>query len=221
MSRRPGSCARRGRAASFQPFRRNQGRTLRTGETQRFEVTTQTREPGTVGSDADNADVLLSLRGDARAFERLYRRHVARIHSLARRMLGDGEADEATQDAFIRAWNRLGTFRGDAAFGTWLYRVALNVVLSRRASLARRRRRFVQDDAAMRTAEQTTARPDLRTDLEAALARLPAGAREVFVLHDVEGFKHDEIAGMLGVTRGTSKSQLHRARMLLRAELAG
>ncbi|HEX7051486.1 MAG TPA: RNA polymerase sigma factor [Longimicrobiales bacterium] len=184
-------------------------------------MTTQTREPGTVGSDADNADVLLSLRGDARAFERLYRRHVARIHSLARRMLGDGEADEATQDAFIRAWNRLGTFRGDAAFGTWLYRVALNVVLSRRASLARRRRRFVQDDAAMRTAEQTTARPDLRTDLEAALARLPAGAREVFVLHDVEGFKHDEIAGMLGVTRGTSKSQLHRARMLLRAELAG
>lgn len=180
-------------------------------------VTTQTREAQAESVAADAVDARLAAGGDPRAFERLYRRHVARIHTLARRMLGDGEADEATQEAFVRAWRRLATFRGEAAFGTWLHRVAINVILAQRAGLARRRERFSEVAAAAVPAR--AARPELRVDFEAAVATLPDGAREVFVLHDVEGYKHEEIAARLGIASGTSKSQLHRARMLLRRYL--
>jgi RNA polymerase sigma-70 factor (ECF subfamily) len=165
-------------------------------------------------------DVALAARGDAAAFERLYRMHVAKIHSLARRMLGSHEADEATQDVFVRTWQKLGTFRGDAAFATWLHRLAVNVVIERRRSYAIRRERISDDQLAIERAAVTPpGRGDLAVDFEQALASLPHGAREVFVLHDVEGYKHREIAMMLDITSGTSKRQLHRARQLMRKRL--
>ncbi|MFW6079253.1 MAG: RNA polymerase sigma factor [Gemmatimonadota bacterium] len=151
----------------------------------------------------------------------LYRRHVARVHGLARRMIGPDEADDVTQDVFVRAWRKLDSFRGDAAFGTWLHRVAINAILRRRTRLGRRREREVTSDDPFRGASTRRARPDLRIDLDEAIGRLPVGAREVFVLYDIEGYKHREIAALLGITQGTSKSQLHRARMLLRERLTG
>lgn len=173
-----------------------------------------------VGAGADPDDARAAARGDQDAFERLYRRHVSRIHSLARRMLGPEEADEVTQDAFVRAWTKLDGFRGDAAFGTWLYRLALNVILARRAELAKARKRFVDEEHVGEIARTGGPRPDLGVDVGRALERLPDGAREVLVLHDVEGYKHEEIAVLLGINAGTSKSQLHRARMLMRTHLA-
>ncbi len=172
-----------------------------------------------LGLETDVADARAAAGGDRLAFERLYRRHVPRIHSLARRMLGPDDAEEATQDAFVRAWTKLAGFRGESAFGTWLYRLALNVCLARRADAARARRRFVADEALPELAGPGI-RPDVRVDFARALEQLPDGAREVLVLHDVEGYKHEEIAGMLGINAGTSKSQLHRARMLMRTQLA-
>lgn len=168
--------------------------------------------------DPDAADAARAADGDERAFERLYRRHVPRIHSLARRMIGPGEADAVTQRVFVRAWRKLDQFRGDAAFGTWLYQVAISVILSRRRTLGRRRDREA-GPAALETMTGRRSRPDLAVDLEAAMERLPDGARQIFVLHDVEGYKHREIADMLDVTEGTSKSQLHRARTILREQL--
>lgn len=166
------------------------------------------------------ADVALAAGGDAAAFERLYRKHVARVHSLARRMLGSSDADEVTQDVFVRTWQKLGTFRGDAAFTTWLHRLAVNVMIERRRSYAMQRQRISDDESAIeRAAVARPGRGDLALDFEHALARLPNGAREVFVLHDVEGYKHREIAAMLDITPGTSKRQLHRARLLMRKRL--
>jgi RNA polymerase sigma-70 factor (ECF subfamily) len=177
---------------------------------------TLSKESSTAGTDADRFDAGLAAKGDTAAFERLYRRHSARIHSLCRRMLNPELADDVTQDVFVRAWQKLHLFRGEAAFGTWLHRVAINVVLGKRADVAKQRSRFSDDETVW---ERATSRPyaaDTRMDFEAALARLPEGAREVFVLHDIEGYKHEEIADLLGVSAGTSKSQLHRARMVLR-----
>lgn len=168
---------------------------------------------------SEAADVAMAAAGDQRAFERIYRLHVARIHSLARRMAGgEGDADELTQDVFVRAWERLGTYRGEAAFGTWLHRLAVNVILNWRRSEAGERQRTGDGvDADLVEGRRRAGAEGL--DLEGAIERLPRGARQVFVLHDVEGFKHEEIAAMTGVTTGTSKAQLHRARMLLRALL--
>ena len=177
---------------------------------------------GSLESEAvrdDASDVGAAAAGDVRAFERIYRRHVARIHSTAVRMLGPEEADDATQDVFVRAWQRLAQFRGESAFGTWLFRLAVNVMLSRREVVAIRRNRHVDDaDALDRLASPPTT-PDLGVDFQAAIERLPPGMRQIFVLHDIEGYKHDEIAALLGIAQGTSKSQLHRVRMLLRKYL--
>jgi len=164
-------------------------------------------------------DVALATGGDSSAFERLYRTHVARIHSLARRMLGPSEADEVTQDIFVRAWQKLGQFRGEAAFGTWLHRLAVNVAIERRRSFAVQRARMTDDETAIDFVATAPARSDLRVDFEHAIDQLPPGAREIFVLHDVEGHKHREIAALLDITSGTSKRQLHRARMLMRRYL--
>ena len=174
-------------------------------------------ESETVGDDA--SDVAAAAAGDVRAFERVYRRHVARIHSTAVRMLGAEEADDATQDVFVRAWQRLGQFRGDSAFGTWLFRLGVNVMLSRREVVATRQRRHVDDAELIETLSARDASPELGLDFEAAMQRLPPGMRQIFVLHDIEGYKHDEIAAMLGIAQGTSKSQLHRVRMVLRKYL--
>lgn len=166
-------------------------------------------------------DVSAAAAGDSRAFERVYRQYVPMVHSLARRMAGVDEADELTQEIFVRVWRKLDTFRGEAAFGTWLHTVARNTILAHLRGRDRRRERFAEDEEGAR---ETPVRPSpvaAALDLEEALESLPPGARRVFVLHDVEGYKHEEIAGMLGVTAGTSKSQLHRARMLMRSALAG
>ena len=163
-----------------------------------------------------DTDVALAAGGDSSAFERLYRTHVSRIHSLTRRMLGSHHADEVTQDIFVRTWQKLGQFRGDSAFSTWLHRLAVNVVIERRRSFAVQRERIADDEAALDLATVPPARTDLTVDFESAIEQLPPGAREIFVLHDVEGYKHREIAAMLGIASGTSKRQLHRARMLMR-----
>ncbi|HXM39450.1 MAG TPA: RNA polymerase sigma factor [Gemmatimonadales bacterium] len=170
-------------------------------------------------ADVVAVDTALAASGDATAFERLYRTHVARIHSLVRRMLDADEADDVTQDVFIRAWNKLSTFRGESAFGTWLHRLAVNVVLGRRKAVGIERGRYVTQEEPLQNVSGRSDTPELSMDFEAALARLPEGARQVFVLHDVEGYRHEEIARMLGVVPGTSKSQLHHARMALRRHL--
>lgn len=169
-------------------------------------------------------DVALAARGDRRAFERLYKAHVDKVFTLCARMTGERmRAEELTQDVFVRAWEKLGQFRGDSAFGTWLHRLAVNVVLNERQSERRRRERHddgIEDmDALAFSDARPLPVPGLSLDLETAIAALPPGAKKVFVLHDVEGYTHEEIAGMLGVTAGGCKAQLHRARMLLREAL--
>lgn len=172
----------------------------------------------TLTADSIAADTALAASGDPSAFERLYRTHVARVHTLVRRMLDADEADDVTQDVFIRAWQKLSTFRGESAFGTWLHRLAVNVVLARRKNVGVERGRFINEDEPLDRPGRTET-PELSMDFEEALASLPEGARQVFVLHDVEGYRHEEIARMLGVVPGTSKSQLHHARMALRRHL--
>jgi RNA polymerase sigma-70 factor (ECF subfamily) len=168
-----------------------------------------------------DTDVALAAAGDASAFERLYRTHVARIHSLTRRMLGSHDADEVTQDIFVRTWQKLGQFRGESAFSTWLHRLAVNIVIERRRSYAIQRDRMTDDPDALDFVTVSPARGDIKVDFEHAVEQLPPGAREIFVLHDVEGYKHREIAVMLEIASGTSKRQLHRARMLMRQHLSG
>jgi RNA polymerase sigma-70 factor (ECF subfamily) len=175
-------------------------------------------------SRQDEADVARAARGDRQAFERLYRLHVNRVYSLCARMVGDRtRAEELTQDAFVRAWEKLDQFRGDSAFGTWLHRLAVNVVLNDRQTESRRRGRqddSIEDvDTMAHDSVRAAVQPGLSIDLERAIAGLPPGARKVFVLHDVEGYTHDEIGEMLGVTAGGCKAQLHRARLLLREAL--
>ncbi len=164
-------------------------------------------------------DVAAAAGGDRRAFERVYRRHVDHVYSLCLRMLGDRPlADEVTQDVFVRVWEKLPGFRGDAAFSTWLHRVAVTVILTRRKVTGLREHRTADDDAL----DMAPARHESvgeRLDLEGAIAQLPRGARHVFILHDVQGFTHEEIGEQLGISSGGSKAQLHRARMLLRAAL--
>ena len=179
-----------------------------------------TLRPDSTGrTDPDAVDATLAASGDAHAFERLYRSHLARMYSLARRMLSDEDADEVTQDIFVRAWQKLGTFRGESAFGTWLHRLGINVILARRETLGIRRQRYVDGDATLELLPSRRGSPEAAMDVETAIDRLPNGARQVFVLHDVEGYRHEEIAEMLGLASGTSKSQLHRARMALRRHL--
>jgi RNA polymerase sigma-70 factor (ECF subfamily) len=165
-------------------------------------------------------DVRRAVDGDAEAFERLYRSHVGRVYALAVRLVDAERADDLTQEVFIRAWNKLASFRGKARFGTWLHRLAVNLILSRRETLkARDGRRGGGDDVVARAASPRRESPGMRMDLEAAVRSLPQRAREVFVLYDVEGYSHEEIANLMEVSVGTSKSQLHRARMLMREYL--
>ncbi|HJS46849.1 MAG TPA: sigma-70 family RNA polymerase sigma factor [Gemmatimonadales bacterium] len=163
-----------------------------------------------------------ALAGDPDAFRALYVAHAPRVHALCLRLERDAAtAEELTQDVFVRAWRALGDFRGEARVSTWLHRIAVNVVLEHRRRTARRLRRVEPVDDLDRLGASTPA-PDagLDLDLRAALERLPPGARAVFILHEVEGFTHEEIAEMGGVTTGTTKTQLHRARRLLREALS-
>jgi RNA polymerase sigma-70 factor (ECF subfamily) len=159
--------------------------------------------------------------GDSQAFEQLYRENVGRVFAVCYRMTGDASlAEELTQDAFVRAWERLDSFRGDSAFSSWLHPLAVNVALTERRSRRRRLARVVTVEDVAEVAGSAPAHdPTAGFDLDKALALLPPGARETFVLHDAYGFQHDEIADKTGVAVGTSKAQLHRARKLLRQAL--
>jgi RNA polymerase sigma-70 factor (ECF subfamily) len=177
-------------------------------------------------ADDTDTDVARAASGDRRAFERLYRTHVNRVYSVCVRMSGSRtRGEELTQDVFVRAWEKLHLFRGESAFSTWLHRLAVNVVLNARKTEGRERSRMAANDEDENDANEWHERVGHaplhaeRMDLEAAIATLPPGARRVFVLHDVEGYKHEEIAELLGVTSGGSKAQLHRARLLLREAL--
>lgn len=168
----------------------------------------------------EQADVRRAVEGDHAAFERLYREQVGRIHALCIRMAGDDVAEDLTQEIFIRAWRKLDTFKGDARFGTWLHRLAINHILSRRETIRRRQSHRVGGEGILgRLVAPTRRSSGHALDIERAVGELPERARDVFVLFDVEGYSHDEIAGLLGVSVGTSKSQLHRARMLMRRHL--
>ncbi len=173
---------------------------------------------------ASSASVLVrkAQEGDEEAFEALYRSHVTRVFALALRLTGDrDEATELVQDTFVKAWEALPRFRGDSALGTWLHRIAVNLVLESRRASGRRARRilFAAEPA---TFERPAGEPPVsdRLDLEQAITGLPQGARMVFVLHDVEGYEHREVARMAGIAEGTSKAQLFRARRLLREALS-
>jgi len=160
-------------------------------------------------------------RGDVAAFEALYRRHVGRVHGLCRRLARDAaRAEEQTQEVFLRAWKNLGACGADRPFEAWLCRIAIHVAMADNRSFRRRfRREAVTQDGILPDTGVPAAPAGLALDLERAIERLPPGARQVFVLHDVEGFRHDEIGRFLGLSAGTSKAQLHRARKLLREAL--
>ena len=160
-------------------------------------------------------------RGSAAAFEALYRNHVGHVYGLCLRMTANpATAEDCTQEAFIQAWRSLPAFEGRAAFGTWLHRIAVNAVLAQ----GRRRREQVgadvpADETAAALPDPSVSNDGAVLDLEAAIARLPAGARQVLVLVGVYGHSHEEAAALLGIAVGTCKSQLHRARQLLDARL--
>ena len=155
--------------------------------------------------------------GDLDAFEPLYRRHVDRVYALCLRMAGHTErARELTQDVFVRCWERIGSFRGESAFGTWLHRVAVNLVLEQQRSERRREARVeVRADLAELSGGAVIDTAGHRLDLEAAIRALPPKARQVFVLHDIEGYTHTEIAALTGSAPGTMRAHLHRARKQL------
>jgi RNA polymerase sigma-70 factor (ECF subfamily) len=175
------------------------------------------------------ADLELAQRcrhGDAAAFEELYRAHAGRLYNLVLRMAGSApEAEDLLQEVFLHAHRKLGSFRGDSTLGTWLYRLAVNHCLDflrgRQAKMARATESIDGEDGFEPVAAAPAVPPAIsRVDLERAIARLPDGCRAAFVLHDVEGFEHNEVAKLLGVSEGTSKSQVHKARMKLRAMLS-
>ena len=185
--------------------------------------------------DSHDPDRELARRasgGDETAFEELYRAHAGRVHALCLRMSGSRErAIELTQDVFVHVWERLASFRGESALSSWIYRLTVNLILSNARRDRRRLTHEVNDESAREdTPEQSapkhsegSVRPASvldAVDLERAIARLPQGARTVFVLHDVEGYKHDEIAKMTGTAEGTCRAQLHRARKLLMEALS-
>ena len=181
-----------------------------------------------VPGDVRSADLELAKRcrsGDADAFEELYRQHAGRLYNLAFRMAGSAqEAEDLLQDVFLHAYRKLGSFRGDSSLGTWLYRLGMNQCLDYLRGRQVRMNQAtdsIDEDGAAEPAAPMPATPVAvnRMDLERAIGRLPEGARAAFLLHDVEGFEHHEVAKILGVSEGTSKSQVHKARMKLRAML--
>jgi RNA polymerase sigma-70 factor (ECF subfamily) len=176
----------------------------------------------------DLALVAAIQAGDPQAERQFYDRHVDRVYRLAYRVAGRADlADDFTQETFIRAFERLGSFRGEAALSTWLHRIALSVSYNGMRSQSR----FDRSDSldmvgggdeavALPATGAPAADPDLRERLRSAIEALPAGCRSVFLMHDVEGFTHEEIGATLGVATGTSKAQLFRAREKLRGLLA-
>ena len=167
---------------------------------------------------AEQALVQRAKNNDYGAYEQLYRKHVGRVFALCVRLCKDRDmAEDLAQEAFILAWRKLGSFRGDSAFGSWLYRIATNTTLS----YLRKQKPF-QHSLDIDEIDEEVMPQDVgeQIGLEVAIGKLPDGARAVFVLYSLEGYTHDEIAGMLNIAQGSSKAQLHRARQLLRAHLS-
>ena len=172
--------------------------------------------------DEDAALARRAATADTRAFEQLYRRHHRRIHGVISRLVGHAgaRAEDLTQEAFVRAWQALPAFRFESAVSTWLHRLAVNTALMELRS--RRSRPWTEDDGEaieMAATPDTAGQAMLGRELERAVGTLPPRARAVLVLHDVEGWKHEEIARELGMAVGSSKAQLHRARSLLRTRI--
>ena len=169
----------------------------------------------------EKAVVRAAQGGDRSAFEELYKENLRRVYALAYRLTGNpSDAEELTQEAFIRAWQKLPSFRGDSAFSSWMHPLTINAAYSEKRAKGRREARVMPvEDLTPFDGGAPGATPGLGVDLERALAELPEGARQVFVLHDVYGYKHEEIGALIGVAVGTSKAQLHRARRLLREVL--
>jgi RNA polymerase sigma-70 factor, ECF subfamily len=162
--------------------------------------------------------------GDGEAFESLYRQHSARIYTLASRMAGSPEdGEDLLQEIFLQVYRKIGSFKGDAALGTWLYRLALNhcldFVRSRQAKMNKLTETLDAETSFEPVARRET--PIARMDLDRAVDRLPDGCRQAFLLHDIEGFDHKEVADLLGIAEGTSKSQVFKARLKLRGFLRG
>ena len=170
------------------------------------------------GDEASRALIGRAQNGDVDAFELIYNEHSGRVYALCLRLMGGEQtaATELMQDVFVRAWKNLGKFRGESAFSSWLHRLAVNAMLENARSDKRRIARVLpMEDTSQIGAFATGDSPEFRIDLERAIAKLPPGARTAFVLHDIEGFQHQEIAEQLGVAVGTVKAQLHRAHKLL------
>jgi RNA polymerase sigma-70 factor, ECF subfamily len=174
---------------------------------------------------SDRALAQAAGEGDMKAFEEIYQRHNRRVYSLCLRMTKNvAEAEDLAQEAFIQLFRKIGSFRGESAFTTWLHRLTVNQVLmhfrKRSVKLERTTEEGETPVETVRGTENPSKMPVLdRIGLDRAIQKLPPGYREVFILHDVEGHEHEEIARMLGVAVGTSKSQLHKARMKLRGLL--
>ena len=167
----------------------------------------------------ENDWIARAQRSDTRAFESLYRMHVDKVYGLCLRMTGNvAEAEDCAQEAFIQAWNKLDRFRGESAFATWLYRIAVNTVLGRMRKSKREQDRIQLAVKESSSPASIADSGELR-DLSDAVDKLPQGARHVFVLYAVYGYSHDEASDMLGIATGTSKAQLHRARRLLAQQL--
>ena len=172
------------------------------------------------GASKDDSDLRAARSGDVRAFEALYRQHVARIYALCLRMTGQPSlAEDCTQECFISAWRALAGFKAESSLSTWLHRIAVNAVLGqrRRGQTDLARLAVAMDEAALAVTDNTAAGGT--ADIETALARLPAGARDVVVLVGLYGHSHEEAAEFLGIAAGTSKAQLHRGRRLLALHL--
>ena len=177
---------------------------------------------------ADDLELARRCRdGDAAAFEALYRAHAGRLFGLLTRMTGSAhDAEDLLQDVFVHAHRKLASFRGESSLGTWLYRLAVNQCLDhlrgKQSRMARATASLDEDEAPEPAAPSPALpAPIARIDLERAIARLPQGCRAAFVLHDVEGLDHREVGAALGISEGTSKSQVHKARMKLRVLLRG
>lgn len=173
--------------------------------------------PAMTAPAPDTEDVRAAASGDRVAFQRLYRRHVDRVYGALLRLAGydHARAEDLTQDAFVRAWQKLAEFRHESAFGTWLYRLAVNVALMDIRSRGANPVGFVDEDSLPEQGDTPFCAAE-RDELERAIGKLPPRARAVLVLHDIEGWKHEDISRDLDMAVGTSKAQLHRARALLR-----
>ncbi len=182
-------------------------------------VTARTTGDGPRDPDPEEGRLVREAAGGSiAAFEGLYRRYERRIYALCLRMTGSpDQAEDCVQETFVQAWQKLASFEGRSAFGTWLHRIAVNKVLSVQRHDSRRPRLTSVDETLSDPygAAPATVDAGAQMDLEQAIGRLPDGARNVFVLHAVHGYSHEETAGMLGVAVGTCKAQLHRARRLL------